>query len=124
IQALRVDDPGTCTQSAGCKFTDDAIAAGVNRAVDAGARVINLSIGGSNINATLRAAIARAATSGVVVVVAAGNGGDSTDPAVNRNEPDPFASSTATAGNGNVIIAGSVNDQGVISAFGNRAGSF
>ena len=124
IQVLRTDAPGTCAQSAGCKFTDDSIAAGVNRAVDAGARVINLSIGGSNINATLRSAIARAASAGVVVVVAAGNGGDSTDPAVNRNEPDPFASSTVNAGNGNVIIAGSVNDQGLISAFANKAGSF
>ena len=130
IQALRIDSPGSCaTQTAsnpdsGCKFSDDSIAAGINRAVDAGARVINLSIGGSNINANLRAAIARAATAGVVVVVAAGNGGDSTDPAVNKNEPDPFASSTVNAGSGNVIIAGSVNDQGVISAFANKAGSF
>lgn len=124
IQVLRTDAPGTCAQSAGCKFTDDSIAAGVNRAIDAGARVINLSIGGSNINATLRSSIARAASAGVVVVVSAGNNGDSTDPAVNRNEPDPFASSTASAGNGNVIIAGSVNDQGTISAFANKAGSF
>ena len=130
IQALRIDAPGSCaTQTAsdpnsGCKFTDDSIAAGVNRAVDAGARVINLSIGGSNINANLRAAIARAASAGVVVVVAAGNGGDSTDPAVNKNEPDPFASSTANAGNANVIIAGSVDGNGTISAFANKAGSF
>ena len=124
IQSLRVDSPGTCAQTEGCKFTDDAIAAGVNRAVDAGARVINLSIGGSSISATLRTAIARAASAGVVVVVAAGNGGDSTDPAVNRNEPDPFASSTANAGNGNVIIAGSVNSNGIISDFANKAGSF
>jgi len=129
IQVLRADAPGTCATenpnnpAGGCKFTDDSIAAGVNRAVDAGARVINLSIGGSNINANLRAAIARAATAGVVVVVAAGNGGDSTDPAANPNQPDPFASSTLAAGNGNVIIAGSVNENGVISAFSNRAGS-
>ena len=124
IQVLRTDAPGTCGTADDCKFTDDSIATGVNRAVDAGARVINLSIGGSNINANLRAAIARAATAGVVVVVAAGNNGDSTDPAVNKNEPDPFASSTVNAGSGNVIIAGSVNDQGVISAFANKAGSF
>ena len=124
IQVLRTDAPGSCATTEGCKFTDDSIAAGINRAVDAGARVINLSIGGSTINANLRTAIARAATAGVVVVVAAGNNGDSTDPAINKNEPDPFASSTVNAGNGNVIIAGSVNDQGVISAFANKAGSF
>ena len=129
IQVLRADAPGTCATenpnnpAGGCKFTDDSIALGINRAVDAGARVINLSIGGSNINANLRAAIARAASSGVVVVVAAGNDGDSTDPADNPNQPDPFASSTLAAGNGNVIIAGSVNENGTISAFANRAGS-
>ena len=124
IQVLRIDAPGSCATADGCKFTDDTIAAGVNRAVDAGARVINLSIGGSSINANLRSAIARAAASGVVVVVAAGNGGDSTDPAVNKNEPDPFASSVANAGNANVIIAGSVDGTGNISAFANKAGSF
>ena len=130
IQALRIDSPGTCATEtpndpeSGCKFTDEAIAAGVNRAVDAGARVINLSIGGSQINATLRSAIARAASAGVVVVVAAGNNGDSTDPADNPNQPDPFASSTVSAGSNNVIIAGSVDQNGVISSFSNRAGSF
>jgi hypothetical protein len=124
IQALRIDAPGSCATTDGCKFTDETIAAGINRAVDAGARVINLSIGGSTINGTLRTAIARAASSGVVVVVAAGNDGESTDPAVNKNEPDPFASSTVNAGNGNVIIAGSVDSNGTISTFANRAGSF
>jgi hypothetical protein len=130
VQVLRADAPGSCATEvasdpdSGCKFTDDSIAAGVNRAVDAGARVINLSIGGSSINANLRNAIARAAASGVVVVVAAGNSGDSTDPADNPNQPDPFASSTVQAGNANVIIAGSVDSNGTISAFSNRAGNF
>lgn len=124
IQVLRIDAPGTCAQADGCKFTDDSIAAGVNRAVDAGARVINLSIGGSTINANLRNAIARAASSGVVVVVAAGNNGDSTNPADNPAQPDPFAQSVVNSGSGNVIIAGSVNNQGAISTFSNRAGTF
>jgi subtilisin family serine protease len=130
LQVLRADAPGSCATEtpndpqSGCKFSDDAIALGVNRAVDAGARVVNLSIGGSTINANLRNAIARAATNGVVVVVAAGNGGDSTDPADDPSQPDPFAASTAQAGNANVIIAGSVDSNGTISAFSNRAGAF
>jgi hypothetical protein len=129
IQVLRADSPGSCATEtpnnpdSGCKFSDDAIALGVNRAVDAGARVINLSIGGSPINVNLRNAIARAASAGVVVVVAAGNDGDSTDPADNPNQPDPFAASTLAAGSGNVIIAGSVNSNGVLSTFSNRAGT-
>ncbi|MET0179936.1 MAG: S8 family peptidase, partial [Novosphingobium sp.] len=129
IQVLRADAPGTCaTERAGnadtgCKFPDSTIATGVDRAVSAGARVVNLSIGGSSISSTLRSAISRAAAAGVVVIVAAGNGGDSTDPADNPNQPDPFASSTLAAGDGNVIIAGSVDDNGVISDFSNRAGN-
>ncbi len=129
LQVLRADSPGSCATEtpsnpdSGCKFSDGAIAAGVDRAVSAGARVVNLSIGGSPINATLRAAIGRAAAAGVVVVVSAGNAGDSTDPADNPNEVDPFAASVRQAGTGNVVIAGSVNASGVLSTFSNRAGS-
>ncbi|MET0251495.1 MAG: S8 family peptidase [Novosphingobium sp.] len=129
VQVLRADLPGTCATegsnnpNSGCKFSDGAIAAGVDRAVTAGARVINLSIGGSDINATLRGAIGRAASAGVVVVVSAGNEGDSTSAGDNPNEVNPFASSVRSAGNGNVILAGSVNENGTLSAFSNRAGS-
>ncbi|MEB3197423.1 MAG: S8 family serine peptidase [Candidatus Sericytochromatia bacterium] len=51
------------------------IADGVLAAVDAGARVINLSLGGSSDGQTLRAAIERAQQAGVLVVAAAGNEG-------------------------------------------------
>lgn len=129
IQVLRADAPGTCATEragdpdSGCKFPDSAIAAGVDRAVGAGARVINLSIGGSTISPPLSSAIGRAAAAGVVVVVAAGNDADSRNPALNPNEVDPFAASTRAAGSGNVLIAGSVDLNGVISSFSNRAGS-
>ena len=59
----------------------------------------------------------------MVIVISAGNDGDSTDPAVDPLNPDPLAAGVAAAGNGNVIIAGSVNSSNVISAFSNRAGS-
>lgn len=129
VQMLRADTPGTCTGASGgndgpdCSFTNTAIAAGVDRAVAAGARVVNLSLGGSSVNFTLRNAISRAATAGVVVVVSAGNDGDSTEPDANPAEPDPFASSIRQAGGSNVIIVGSVNDASTISAFSNRAGA-
>ena len=115
ILMYRADAPGSCVTSGGCSFDDTLIATGIDRAVSNGAKVINLSLGGSAPSTGVTAALARAASAGVVVVVAAGN-----DAAAN---PDAFASALRAAGNGNVIIAGSVNDQSQISSFSNKAGS-
>lgn len=129
IAMFRADTVGTCATAvdtdpkSGCTFSDTNIAAGVNAAVAAGAKVINLSLGGSPPNSTLRNAVANAANNGVVVIISAGNDGDSTDPAVDPNNPDPFAAGLRAAGNGNVIIAGSVDASNVISAFSNKAGT-
>lgn len=115
IAAMRVDTAGTCASSAGCSFNDNTIAQGITAAIAAGAKVINLSLGGSSPNANVANAIAAAAGAGVVVVVSAGN-----DAAA---QVDPFASGVRAAGNGNVIIAGSVGSTNVISSFSNRAGT-
>ncbi|MBB3955487.1 S8 family peptidase [Novosphingobium sediminicola] len=115
IAAMRVDTAGSCATSAGCSFSDNAIAAGITAAIAAGAKVINLSLGGSSPNANITNAIASAASAGVVVVVSAGNDGTA--------QVDPFASGVRAAGNGNVIIAGSVGSTNVISSFSNRAGT-
>ena len=129
IAMFRGDSLGTCASAtpsdpkSGCTFSDTSIAAGVTAAVAAGAKVINLSLGGSAPNASLRAAVANAAANGVVVIISAGNDGDSTDPAVDPNNPDPFASGLRAAGNGNVIIAGSVDANNIISGFSNKAGT-
>jgi subtilisin family serine protease len=130
ILSLRADRPGSCTDTtaavdeSGCRFSDTAIAAGVDRAVQAGARVLNISLGGSSGSTGLRQAIARAANAGVVVVVSAGNDGDSTEAGIDPNNPDPFAQSLQLAGSGLVIIAGSNTVDGAISPFSNRAGAF
>lgn len=128
VLALRADRAGSCldqgaTLDSGCRFEDTVIAAGVDRAVANGARVINLSLGGEPPAAELQAAIGRAATAGVVVVVSAGNEGASTDAGVDPDNPDPFAAGIRAAGNANVIIAGSINSRSEFSAFSNRAGS-
>ena len=128
IAMFRADSQGTCATEvasdpkSGCTFSDTSIAAGVNAAVAAGAKVINLSLGGSSPNSTLRNAVASAAANGVVVIISAGNDGDSTDAAVDPTNPDPFAAGLRAAGNGNVIIAGSVDANNVISGFSNKAG--
>lgn len=129
IAMFRADTLGSCAtkvagdSDTGCRFSDGAIARGVNAAVAAGARIINLSLGGVSPNTEVRGAITQAANAGVVVVVSAGNEGDSTDPAVDSNNPDPFAAGLRAAGNGNVIIAGSVDANNIISGFSNRAGN-
>ncbi len=123
VQMLRADTEGSCTGTDGCLFSDTSIAAGMDAAVRAGARVVNLSLGGDAANSTLRAAVSRAATAGLVVIVSAGNEGESTDAGVDPTNPDPFAISMLQAGGDNVLIVGSVDDGGVISNFSNRAGA-
>lgn len=129
IAMFRADTPGTCANNDpddpedGCKLADSAIAQGIDRAVAAGAKVINLSLGGSSPSLNLRAAVSRAAAAGVVVIVAAGNDGNSTKPEDDPDNPDPFARGLRAAGNGNVIIVGSVDKDNAFSAFSNRAGA-
>jgi hypothetical protein len=118
IQMLRVDDPGSCAKPDGCSFFDSKIAAGIDAAVAGGAKVINLSLGGSPPNQAVVNAVGRAAAAGVVIVVSAGNDGVSS-----TTNPDTFAVGLRAAGNGNVIIAGSVGDTNTISSFSNEAGT-
>lgn len=130
ILALRADQPGSCTtvdpgeSEADCSFFDTAIAAGVNRAINAGARVINISLGGTGGATTaLRTAISNATRAGIIVVVSAGNEANDAAPKFDPNNPSPFAQALVANGNGLVIIAASVDDQGVISDFSNKAGA-
>lgn len=123
IQMLRADTEGSCTGTDGCTFADDNIAAGIDAAVAAGARVVNLSLGGDPASAVLRNAVARAATAGAVIVVSAGNEGKSTDEGVDPNNPDPLAKSLLDSAPGNVLIVGSVDGNGVLSDFSNRPGN-
>lgn len=129
VLALRADNPGSCNPASGgsensCEFFDSDIATGVDQAIASGAAVINISLGGGAASQVLLSAIGRAANAGIVVVVSAGNDGDGSNPDIPPDQPDPFASSLVQAGNGNVIIAGSVDINGQFSSFSNQAGSF
>ena len=119
VIALRADRAGTCTAAGdedSCKFSTDTIAAGVDAARAAGARVINMSLGGSAMPQNLQNAIGRATAAGIVVVIAAGNDGT-----VN---PDSFANVAGTVQARNaVIVAGSVGADGTLSSFSDKAGS-
>jgi subtilisin family serine protease len=113
IAAFRADN-GQCTD--GCSYTDSAIAAGLDAAVGAGARAVNISLGGSSAGSGLRSAFNRAVNAGLVVVISAGNDADG------QPDPLPVAALSAT-GSGNIMIVGSVDSSGAISSFSNRAGA-
>src|SRR6478736_249675 len=122
IMALRSDTPNSCVSDSGskdpnadCEFDDATIASAIDYAAAHSAKVINLSLGGDPPSNVVTSAVSRAAAAGVLIVVAAGNDGSA--------NPDAFGSGIDTAGNGAVIIAGSVDDKGVMSDFSDRAGN-
>lgn len=85
-----------------CTIADDDIATAINIAVDNGAKVISMSLGGPTPNANLAAALKRAADAGIVIVIAAGNSSfpDPSDFALFGLDPSVL---------GSVIIAGGSN---------------
>ncbi len=119
---MRADRPGTCAtaskddEDSGCKFGTDAITRGLDAARTAGAKVVNISLGGSDMPQSLKDAVGRATAAGLVVVIAAGNDGST--------NPDPFTNVASEAqGRNQVIIAGSVGAGDGISSFSDRAGT-
>ena len=103
-----------------------AIAQGIDAARMAGARVINLSLGGSSPGSQLMSAMQRAVGAGIILVISAGNDGE--DPVKGTNA-DPFALVPAQNFPGQVIIAGSVGvadgsgtNLNQLSSFSNQAG--
>ncbi|AHE57049.1 S8 family peptidase [Sphingomonas sanxanigenens] len=123
LLVLRTDEPGSCAADDpgnpddGCTHPDPAIARALDVAAGAGARVVNISLGGGAAAPVLQQAIARATAAGVVIVFSAGN--DSAD------QIDPFArvALDPALARGLIIVAGSTNAAGTISDFSNRAGS-
>jgi len=117
ILALRTDDPSDCDED-GCLHSTVAIGNALDHAVDNGAHVINISLGGSGATPSLRAALQRATAAGVIVVISSGNDGDAA--------PDGFAASLADASisNGLVILATSNGTDGTHSSFADGALGF
>lgn len=116
----RTDDPGSCANADGCTHYDNDLARGIDLAIANNARVINISLGGDAMTSTLRAAIDRATAAGTVIVISAGNDGETAE-GVN---PDPFAMVALDGiARGQVIIAGAIDSNGAIAGFSNRAGT-
>ncbi|WP_071189916.1 S8 family peptidase [Trichormus sp. NMC-1] len=87
------------------------IANGIYYAVNNGANVINLSLGGNSSNDILKSAIEYASSKGVIVVMAAGNNGDSTP-----SYPARYAYNSG-------IAVGAVDRNNNLADFSNRSGS-
>lgn len=90
--------------------TDACITKGIHYAVDHGANVINLSLGGGNGDSSLESAIQYASSKGVVVVMAAGNDGGMTP-----NYPARYAKNSGLA-------VGAVDQNKNMADFSTRSG--
>jgi len=125
LLAVRADRTGTCASSGGCSFYDNDIAAGIDYAVAHGARIINLSLGGTDpATSTLQTAMSNAVQKGVVIVIAAGNI-KSSDPAGTGSDPDPLAQyAHDPRANGQVIIAGAADHSLQAASFSYKAGTY
>jgi subtilisin family serine protease len=88
-----------------------SISKGIRYAVDNGANVINLSLGGASSNSSLESAIDYASSKGVIVVMAAGNDGESS--------PDYPARYAYKSG----IAVGAVDKNNNMPDFSNRSGT-
>jgi Subtilase family len=125
LLTLRTDTPGSCTDpnpDKGCSHDDNNLAKAVDLARTTGAKVINMSLGGSPANANLRAAIDRATAAGIIIVISAGNDRD-TNPTLGEN-PDSLAQVANTSvARGLVIIAGAVDSSSALAPFSNKAGN-
>lgn len=86
------------------------LASGIVYAVDHGAKVLNLSVGVSGTDATLTAAVAYAASNGVLMVAAAGNSG-------------PLASPPSPASDDNTLAVAAIDDTDNPASF-SQSGSY
>lgn len=87
------------------------ITKGIYYAVDNGAKVINLSLGGNSSNDSLKSAIEYASNKGVIVVMAAGNNSESIP-----SYPARYAYNSG-------IAVGAVDQNNNLAKFSNRSGS-
>ncbi|TNF06518.1 MAG: DUF5011 domain-containing protein, partial [Bacillota bacterium] len=105
IKANNADNPSTPDEDESGLYSDSSIIEAIYYAVDHGADVINLSLGGTYANPLTREAVEYATEMGVVVVGASGNDGNS-----DLLYPASFS---------DVISVGSVGETRIISDFSN-----
>jgi len=111
-QATILAEKALNSSSAG---SSSAVASGVSNAVSNGAKVINLSLGGSSGDSDLQSAMTTAKDSNALVVAATGNDGAS-----QPNYPAYYAADSGLAGY--VLAVGAVDSSGTLASFSNYCG--
>jgi hypothetical protein len=129
VLAIRADSPNTCGRTGpdeDCTFNDGSLINAINYAVNNGARIINMSLGGDGaISNNLRNAIIAATNRGVLFTIAAGNEGaapTATEGAQGTVPSEPAIVAGDSALNGRVVAVGAVDRNGAMATFSNRAG--
>jgi hypothetical protein len=102
-----------CLDSRGAGNYSDIIA-GIEYAINKGARIMNLSLGGSQGSRALLEAFQHARRSGVIMVCAAGNDGADTDVENNKSYPAGYSSTED-----NVVSVGAIDRFGQPASFSN-----
>lgn len=115
LLAINATRPGDCPGD--CNFAQSDLAAALDYAVIQGARVINMSLGGSPPGATLTGAMERAVNAGAVIVIAAGN-----DQAAAPSELAQVAG--APWAQGRILIVGATDQANALAGFSNQAGAY
>lgn len=114
----------SCTAANGCTHYDGDIAGGVDAAVAGGAKIINISLGGSSAAPVLATAIQKATAAGVIVVIAAGNASDTHPSTAEIDDLPAGLIDNAAVSHGLIIAAGATNTAGTaLASFSFKAGS-
>lgn len=117
LLAINATEPGTCPGD--CEFAQNDLATALDYVVTQGAKVINLSLGGSAPGFFLSQAMERAVEAGAIIVISAGN------KAGNKSEAEPseFAQVAGAAwAQGRIIIVGATDEANALADFSNKAG--
>ncbi|MCH8684767.1 S8 family serine peptidase [Pedomonas mirosovicensis] len=114
VLSVRADLDQPCWHGE-CKLSGPDVARGIDYALDQGARVIILSLAGLEPLPSLKPAFRRAAQTGAVLVIAAGNRGtaEPTWPARYAEEPDLRDA---------ILVVGAATREGELAIYSNRAG--
>ena len=103
------------------EFDDSDIAAGIEYAIANHAKVINLSLGGTDPGSSaLQQALVDAANAGIAVTASAGNDSKPGNPALNPEWPAQYA--TDPRFGGLIVAVGAVDSSGQLASFSNEAG--
>lgn len=123
IMALNAASAGSCETTDGCAFLDSHIAQALDYARVRGVKIVNISLGGDGFNSyVLVEAYKRAVNAGMVIILAAGNRDDGDTDLILSQPENSAAVAWAPWANGQIIVAGAVDQSSTISTNSHKAG--